>query len=75
MCDQSGECELQNFYMNFGLYDPRFREQKVKKKMAVAVGPLAGRCRTPERRWNQSLGKLHPIATTYGGGGTEGRGG
>jgi NADH-quinone oxidoreductase subunit G len=38
VCDQSGECDLQNFYMNFGLYDPRFREQKVKKK-AVAVGP------------------------------------
>src|SRR5687767_9974084 len=39
VCDQSGECELQNFYMNFGLYDPRFREQKVKKKKAVAIGP------------------------------------
>jgi NADH-quinone oxidoreductase subunit G len=39
VCDQSGECELQNFYMNFGLYDPRFREQKVKKKKAVALGP------------------------------------
>jgi len=39
VCDQSGECELQNFYMNFGLYDPRFREQKVKKKKAVEVGP------------------------------------
>src|SRR5437867_13327816 len=25
--------------MNFGLYDPRFREQKVKKKKAVAIGP------------------------------------
>jgi NADH-quinone oxidoreductase subunit G len=39
VCDQSGECDLQNFYMNFGLYDPKFREQKVKKKKAVAVGP------------------------------------
>jgi NADH-quinone oxidoreductase subunit G len=39
VCDQSGECELQNFYMNFGLYDPRFREQKVKKKKAVELGP------------------------------------
>jgi NADH-quinone oxidoreductase subunit G len=39
VCDQSGECDLQNFYMNFGLYDPRFREQKVKKKKAVALGP------------------------------------
>lgn len=39
VCDQSGECDLQNFYMNFGLYNPRFREQKVKKKKAVALGP------------------------------------
>jgi NADH-quinone oxidoreductase subunit G len=39
VCDQSGECELQNFYMNFGLYDARFRERKVKKKKAVAIGP------------------------------------
>lgn len=39
VCDQSGECDLQNFYMNFGLYAPRFREQKVKKKKAVAIGP------------------------------------
>jgi NADH-quinone oxidoreductase subunit G len=39
VCDQSGECDLQNFYMNFGLYDPRFREQKVKKKKAIALGP------------------------------------
>ena len=39
VCDQSGECDLQNFYMNFGLYNPRFREHKVKKKKAVELGP------------------------------------
>jgi NADH-quinone oxidoreductase subunit G len=39
VCDQSGECDLQNFYMNFGLYDPRFQEVKVKKKKAVTLGP------------------------------------
>lgn len=38
VCDQSGECDLQNFYLDFGLYDPRFREQKVKKHKAVALG-------------------------------------
>jgi NADH-quinone oxidoreductase subunit G len=38
VCDQSGECDLQNFYMNFGRYNARFREQKVKKKKAVAIG-------------------------------------
>jgi NADH-quinone oxidoreductase subunit G len=39
VCDQSGECDLQNFYLNFGLYDPRFHEQKVKKHKAVPLGP------------------------------------
>ena len=39
VCDQSGECDLQNFYMDFGRYDPRFREHKVKKKKAVEIGP------------------------------------
>ena len=39
VCDQSGECDLQDFYMNFGLYNPRFREHKVKKRKAVALGP------------------------------------
>ena len=39
VCDQSGECDLQNFYMNFGLYNPRFKERKVKKQKAVQLGP------------------------------------
>ena len=39
VCDQSGECDLQNFYMNFGLYNPRFQEHKVKKQKAVTLGP------------------------------------
>ncbi len=39
VCDQSGECDLQNFYMNFGVYDPRFKEHKVKKEKAVQLGP------------------------------------
>ena len=39
VCDQSGECDLQNFYLNFGLYNPRFREHKVKKQKAVELGP------------------------------------
>ena len=41
VCDQAGECELQNYYMDHGLYDARFREQKVKKKKAVPIGPTA----------------------------------
>jgi len=39
VCDQSGECDLQNYYMNFGLYNPRFEEHKVKKHKAVELGP------------------------------------
>ena len=39
VCDQSGECDLQNFYMDFGLYNPRFKEHKVKKHKAVELGP------------------------------------
>jgi NADH-quinone oxidoreductase subunit G len=39
VCDQSGECDLQDFYMNFGLYNPRFREYKVKKRKAQEIGP------------------------------------
>lgn len=39
VCDQSGECDLQDFYMNFGLYNPRFKEHKVKKRKAVKLGP------------------------------------
>ena len=39
VCDQAGECELQNFYMNYGLYDARFDEEKLKKKKAVSIGP------------------------------------
>jgi len=39
VCDQSGECDLQNFYMQYGLYDARFKEQKVKKAKALPLGP------------------------------------
>ncbi|MBI1884476.1 MAG: (2Fe-2S)-binding protein [Chlamydiae bacterium] len=39
VCDQSGECELQNYYMKYGLYDSRLMEDKVKKHKAVSIGP------------------------------------
>ncbi len=39
VCDQAGECWLQDYYMRFGLYDARFYEEKVKKPKAVSVGP------------------------------------
>ncbi len=39
VCDQAGECELQNYYMEHGLYDPRFNEDKTKRKKAHPIGP------------------------------------
>ncbi len=39
VCDQAGECWLQEYYMQFGLYDPKMQEDKNKKHKAVVVGP------------------------------------
>jgi NADH-quinone oxidoreductase subunit G len=40
VCDQAGECWLQDYYMNYGLYDQKFDEAKNKKsKKAVPIGP------------------------------------
>ncbi|MBZ5498426.1 MAG: (2Fe-2S)-binding protein [Acidobacteriia bacterium] len=39
VCDQSGECELQNYYMDHGCYDPRFNENKKKRRKALPIGP------------------------------------
>ena len=39
VCDQAGECWLQDYYMRYGLYDARFYEEKVKKPKAVPIGP------------------------------------
>ncbi len=39
VCDQSGECDLQNFYMEFGLYQSRFLENKIKRRKAYPIGP------------------------------------
>ena len=38
VCDQAGECWLQDYYMQYGLYDQRFNETKVKKPKAVPIG-------------------------------------
>ncbi len=40
VCDQAGECKLQDYYMEYGLYDPKFNDLKVKKtKKAFPIGP------------------------------------
>ena len=39
VCDQAGECKLQEFYMQFGRYDSTLLENKLKKHKAIPVGP------------------------------------
>jgi NADH-quinone oxidoreductase subunit G len=40
ICDQAGECKLQEYYMDYGGYHSRFAlEQKVDKDKAIAIGP------------------------------------
>jgi NADH-quinone oxidoreductase subunit G len=39
ICDQAGECGLQDQYMQFGKYDPEMAERKVKKRKVVDLGP------------------------------------
>jgi NADH-quinone oxidoreductase subunit G len=39
VCDQAGECELQNYYMEHGEYDARFDEDKTKRTKAFPIGP------------------------------------
>lgn len=39
ICDQAGECGLQDQYMQYGKYDPEMAEPKVKKHKVVDLGP------------------------------------
>ncbi|UOF01135.1 2Fe-2S iron-sulfur cluster-binding protein [Bdellovibrio reynosensis] len=39
ICDQAGECGLQDQYMEYGKYDPEMAEAKVKKHKVVDLGP------------------------------------
>jgi NADH-quinone oxidoreductase subunit G len=38
ICDQAGECELQNYYMKVGKYQAQMEDQKVLKPKALDVG-------------------------------------
>ncbi|MEB3329187.1 MAG: 2Fe-2S iron-sulfur cluster-binding protein [Candidatus Sericytochromatia bacterium] len=40
ICDQAGECRLQDYYMEFGRYDNRSEVSKVQKEKAVDIGPM-----------------------------------
>lgn len=39
ICDQAGECGLQDQYMEYGQYTPEMAEHKVKKSKVVDLGP------------------------------------
>jgi len=39
ICDQAGECKLQDYYMLHGKYDSRFSENKFKQEKAKPIGP------------------------------------
>lgn len=40
ICDQAGECKLQEYYMDYGRYQSRFTlEDKVEKHKVVPIGP------------------------------------
>ncbi|MFC1852648.1 molybdopterin-dependent oxidoreductase [candidate division CSSED10-310 bacterium] len=38
ICDQAGECSLQNYYQKYGLYESRFQEEKVHKGKVIKLG-------------------------------------
>lgn len=38
ICDQAGECKLQDYYMDYGLYDSKLSTPKTKKAKAVDLG-------------------------------------
>lgn len=66
VCDQAGECKLQDYYMDYGLYDAKFDEFKVKKtKKAVSLGPTVNldqeRCILCSRcvRFGDEITKTH----------------
>jgi len=67
VCDQAGECWLQDFYMRHGLYDSRLNENKIKKPKAVPVGPHvmldAERCILCSRcvRFSDEISKTHEL--------------
>lgn len=74
VCDQSGECDLQDFYMDYGLYESRFLENKVKRKKASPIGPhvvldqerciLCTRC----TRFCEEVSKSHELGVFERGG-------
>lgn len=67
VCDQAGECGLQDQYMKFGQYEPEMNQQKVKKAKVVSLGKKivldAERCILCSRcvRFTDEVSKTHEL--------------
>ena len=67
ICDQAGECELQDQYMKFGRYRPGMAERKVKKRKVIDLGPKivldSERCILCSRcvRFTDEVSKTHEL--------------
>ena len=67
ICDQAGECELQEQYMRFGQYQPGMGERKVKKRKVVDLGSKivldSERCILCSRcvRFTDEVSKTHEL--------------
>lgn len=73
ICDQAGECGLQDYYMDYGLYTNRSTVPKVHKNKVVDVGPLVvldqERCILCSRcvRFCAEVTKTHELVITQRG--------
>lgn len=38
ICDKAGECKLQDYYEEYGLFDSEFKEDKEKRQKKIAIG-------------------------------------
>lgn len=67
ICDKAGECKLQDFYRDYGLYESRMeREEKVHKPKVVDIGTIvldAERCILCTRcvRFTDEVTKTHEL--------------
>ena len=67
ICDQAGECGLQEQYMKFGQYDPEMSQPKVKKRKVVDLGERvvldSERCILCSRcvRFTDEVSKTHEL--------------
>ena len=73
ICDQAGECELQEQYMHFGKYSPNMAERKVKKRKVVDLGSKivldSERCILCSRcvRFTDEVSKTHELGIFHRG--------